>query len=149
MSGGMRLRAKRIVLIAGMALTTLNVFTGAPLLGLWTGARVVGDDGQITMLAVGLVAVVMFAAAYAMVVLLGWLGTVDDRLSGRSATVRRHTPWLRSMSGERPANVPGAKAQLNALEYILVGGVVVAVLIFEWWFFFKAGSPFDARSGRS
>ena len=143
-----RLRLERIGLVAGMALATLNVFTGAPLLGLWTGAHVVGERGQISMLAVLVVAVVMFAAAYAMVVLLGWLGRVDDRLSGRGATVRRHTPWLRSMSGERPANVPGVRAQLNALEYVLVGGVVVAVLVFEWWFFFKAGSPLDGRSGR-
>ena len=146
--GVMRVRIERIVLVAAMALATLNVFTGAPLLGLWTGAHVVGDDGQITMFAVLVVAVVMFAAAYAMIVVLGWLGSVDDRLSGRGATVRRHTPWLRSMSGERPANAPGARAQLNALEYVLVGGVVLAVLTFEWWFFFKAGSPLDGRSGR-
>lgn len=146
--GALLVRLERIVLIAGMALATLNVFTGAPLLGMWTGAHVVGENEQITMLAVAIVAVVMFAAAYAMIVLLGWLGARDDRLTGRGATVRRHTPWLRSMSGERPANTPGAKAQLNALEYVLVGGVVLAVLAFEWWFFFEAGSPFDARSGR-
>src|SRR4051812_8351870 len=112
-------RAERVLLVAAMALATLNVFTGAPLIGLWAGAHIVGDDGQITMLAVLAVAVVMFAAAYGMILLLGWLGAQDDRLSGRVATVRRHTPWLRSMSGERPANMPGAKAQLNALEYVL------------------------------
>lgn len=135
------------MLIAGMALATLNVFTGAPLLGLWVGAQVVAD-GQITMLAVLVVAVVMFAAAYAMIVVLGWLGAKDDQLSGKSPTVRRHTPWLRSMSGERPSNMPGVSAQLNALEYILVGAVVLSVVAFEYWFFFKAGSPFDGRSGR-
>jgi hypothetical protein len=140
-------RLQRVLLVAAMALATLNVFTGAPLLGLWVGAHVVAD-GQISMLAVLIVAVVMFAAAYGMIVVLGWLGQKDDALSGRSATVRRHTPWLRSMSGERPANVPGVKAQLNALEYVLVAGVVLAAVAFEYWFFFKAGSPFDGRSGR-
>jgi hypothetical protein len=100
------------------------------------------------MLAVMVVAVVMFAAAYGMIVVLGWLGAKDDQLSGKSATVRRHTPWLRSMSGERPHNVPGVRAQLNALEYVLVAGVVLAAVAFEYWFFFKAGSPFDGRSGR-
>src|SRR4051812_46522549 len=100
-------RLERVALVAAMVLATLNVFTGAPILGLWVGAHIVGDNGQITMLAVFGVTVVMFAAAYAMIVLLAWLGGVDDRLSGRSATVRRHTPWLRSMSGERPANMPG------------------------------------------
>jgi hypothetical protein len=140
-------RAQRVLLVAGMALATLNVFTGAPILGLWVGAQIV-SSGQITMLAVLVVAVVMFAAAYAMIVLLGWLGAKDDQLSGRQATVRKHTPWLRSMSGERPSNMPGARAQLNALEYVLVAGVVLAFLAFEYWFFFKAGSPFDQRSGR-
>lgn len=144
----MKVRLERIVLVAGMALATLNVFTGAPVLGLWVGAQIVGADGQITMPAVFAVATVMFAAAYAMIVLLGWLGRVDDRLSGRGATVRRHTPWLRSMSGERPANMPGVRAQLNTLEYVLVAGVVLAFAAFEYWFFFKAGSPLDGRSGR-
>jgi hypothetical protein len=143
----MATRFQRVLLVAGMALATLNVFTGAPLLGLWVGSRLV-DDGQISMLAVFGVAVVMFAAAYAMIIVLGWLGAKDDQLSGKGATVRRHTPWLRSMSGERPANMPGVRAQLNALEYILVAGVVLAALAFEYWFFFKAGSPFDGRSGR-
>jgi hypothetical protein len=140
-------RGQRVLLVAGMALATVNVFTGAPILGLWVGAQMV-STGQITMLAVFVVAVVMFAAAYAMIVLLGWLGAKDDALSGRKATVRKHTPWLRSMSGERPSNMPGVRAELNALEYVLVAGVVLAFLAFEYWFFFKAGSPFDQRSGR-
>ena len=80
---------------------------------------------------------------------LSALSNRHDRLTGKSATVRRHTPWLRSMSGERPANMPGVRAQLNALEYVLVVGVILAVLAFEYWFFFKAGSPLDGRSGRN
>ena len=140
-------RLERVLLVAGMVLATVNVFTGAPLLGLWVGAQIV-STGQITMLAVFVVAAVMFAAAYAMIVLLGWLGAKDDQLSGRTATVRRHTAWLRSMSGERPHSTPGVRAQLNALEYVLVACVVLAFVAFEYWFFFEAGSPFDSRSGR-
>src|SRR4051812_10517680 len=143
----MRVRLTRVALVAGMVLAALNVFTGAPLLGLWAGSQVV-DDGQITMLAVLVVVVVMFAACYAMTVVLSRLGAKHDRLTGKSATVTRHTPWLRSMSGERPSNVPGGKAQLNALEYVLVSAVVIATVLFEAWFFFKSGSPFDQRSGR-
>ncbi len=144
----MRKRLMRVALVAGMVLATINIFTGAPLFGLWAGSRVV-TDGQITMLAVLVIAVVMFAACYLMAMVLAALGARHDQLTGRTATVRRHTPWLRSMSGERPSNVPGGQARLNALEYVLVGGVVVVVLLFEWWFFFKAGSPFDQRSGRN
>ncbi len=143
----MRVRLTQVVLVAGMVLATVNLFTGAPLFGLWVGSRVV-SDGQITMLAVLVVAVVMFSACYSMVIVLAGLSARHDRLTGRTATVKRHTPWLRSMSGERPSNVPGGQARLNALEYVLVAGVVVATLLFELWFFFKSGSPFDRSTGR-
>jgi hypothetical protein len=142
-----RVRLEQVALIAGMVLATINIFTGAPLFGLWVGSRVV-TDGQITMLAVAVVAVVMFAACFAMTAALSWLGAKHDRLTGRTATVKRHTPWLRAMSGERPSNVPGGRVQLNALEYILVTAVVGLAILFELWFFFKSGSPFDQRSGR-
>ena len=143
----MRVRLTQVALVAGMVLATLNLFTGAPLFGLWVGSRVV-THGQITMLAVLVIAAVMFAACSSMVVLLSTLGARHDRITGRTATVRRHTPWLRSMSGERPSDVPGGQARLNALEYVLVAGVVVATLLFELWFFTKSGSPFDRTTGR-
>lgn len=142
----MWVRLTQVGLVAGMVLATVNIFTGAPLFGLWVGSRVV-TDGQITMLAVLVIAVVMFAACYLMLIVLEALGARHDRLTGRPATVKRHTPWLRSMSGERLANV-GGRARLNALEYVLVGAVVLVTLLFEWWFFFESGSPFDQRSGR-
>src|SRR3954454_9901093 len=102
----MRARLTRVALVAGMVLATINLFTGAPLFGLWVGSRVV-THGQITMLAVLVIAVVMFAACYSMVMVIGGLGARHDRLTGRTATIKRHTPWLRSMSGERPSDVPG------------------------------------------
>jgi hypothetical protein len=142
-----RVRLERVILVAAMVLATVNIFTGGPLLGLWVGSRVVAD-GQITMLAVVVIAIVMFAGCYALTVVLAWLGARHDRLTGKTATVRRHTPWLRSMSGERPANMPGVRGRLTALEYVLVTAVVAAIVAFEVWFFFKSGSPFDQRSGR-
>jgi len=79
---------------------------------------------------------------------LAWMGRTYDGLTGRTATVRRHTPWLRSMSGEREHGVPGAEAHLTPLEYVLVGAVLLAYLAFELWFFFLSSSPIDQRSGR-
>ena len=143
----MRIRLERVALVAGMTLASLNIWTGAPLLGLFVGSRVTGG-GQITMFAVFVVAVVIGAAALGLIQLLGILSARHDALTGRKATVRRHTPWLRSMSGERPHDVPGGRPQLTALEYLLVGWVVIAVVAFEIWFFFFSGSPFDQRTGR-
>lgn len=51
------------------------------------------------------------------------------------------------MSGERAHDVPTGTAQITAVEYIAVTCVVVAVILFEIWFFFSS-SPIDQRSGR-
>lgn len=143
----MAFRAQRVAVVTGMVLANLNVWTGAPLLGLWIGSRVTGG-AQITMLAVVVVAVAMFASCFAMIRILAALSARHDALTGRQATVRRHTPWLRSMSGERPHDVPTGAPQLTAVEYVAITMVVVAVVLFEIWFFFFSGSPFDQRSGR-
>ena len=143
----MRVRLQRVVLVAAMTLATLNIWTGAPLAALWVGSRLTGGE-RITMLAVAVTAALIFVFCFVMIRLLAHLGARHDALTGRQATVRRHTPWLRSMSGERSHGAPGAVATLTALEYLLVGMVVLAVLLFEVWFFFYSGSPFDQRSGR-
>ena len=141
------MRVQRVLLVAAMTLATLNIWTGAPLAALWIGSRLTGGE-RITMLAVGVTAALIFLFCFLMIRLLAHLGARHDALTGRQATVRRHTPWLRSMSGERSHGAPGAQATLTALEYLLVGMVVFVVVLFEAWFFFYSGSPFDQRSGR-
>ena len=143
----MGFRAKRVGLVAGMVLAGLNVWTGAPLLGLWIASRVTAGE-RITMFAVFVATVTMFAGCYAMVRALGALSARHDALTGQKATVRRHAPWLRPMGGELPHDVPAGVARITAVEYVLIAMVVVAALLFEYWFFFESGSPFDQRSGR-
>lgn len=139
-------RLKRVALVALMALTTLNVWTGGPLLALWVGSRVQGA-GPPSMGAVAVVAVTLGAVSVGLVRLLAVLDGVYARLTGRPSTVRRHVPWLRSMRAERPHAHPRA-GDLSALEIILIVTVVVAVVAFEIWFFFFSGSPIDQRTGR-
>ncbi len=143
----MTLRFKRVVLVAGMTLAALNIWTGAPLAGLWVGSRLTGGE-RITVLAVFATVAVIGFFCWTMLRALAVLGVQHDRLTGRQATVKRHTPWLRSMSGERSHGTPGVRPTLTALEYLMVSMVVLAVLLFEVWFFFYSGSPFDQRSGR-
>jgi hypothetical protein len=140
-------RLTRVGLVAAMAVTSLNIWTGAPLLGLWVGSRLAGESGT-SMRGVGAAAVTIFAVAIALTVLLGRLSASYDRATGRERAVRRHVPWLRSMRGERPHEDGDTESALTALDYILVGGVVICILIFEYWFFFLSGSPIDQRSGR-
>ncbi len=140
-------RLTRVGLVAAMAVTSLNVWTGAPLLGLWVGSRLAGDSGR-SMLGVLAAVVVIFGGAILLTLLLARLGAVYDNVTGRPREVRRHVPWLRSMRGERPHEHGGVRSTMAPLDYILVGGVVICFLLFEFWFFFLSGSPIDQRSGR-
>lgn len=129
-----------------MALTTINVWTGGPLLALWIGSRVQAQ-GPPSMTAFGVVAVVLLGVSLLLVRLLSLLDAAYGRLAGRQVAVRDHLPWLRSMRGERPEHRKHT-SELSPLEVILVLSVVAVVVLFEVWFFFFSTSPIDARSGR-
>jgi hypothetical protein len=131
-------RLQRVGLVAAMGVVTLNVWTGAPLLGLWVGSRVAPDSG-ISMLAFFVVAVVIGATAWVLLRVLGRLQAAHARLTGRPIA-RRQTTWLRAMSGERSPGRGGEAPPLTAADYVVVGTVVLAVAAFEVWFFFFAGS---------
>ena len=137
---------KRLALAAILTIVGLNVWTGGPLLALWIGSRVQGS-GPPTMGAVFVVVVVLAVVCIALALLFSRLNRAYQTMSGQAATVRQHTPWLRSMRGERP-QYEGVEPTLTTPERILVGMVVVAFVLFEIWFFFFSASPIDNRSGR-
>jgi hypothetical protein len=143
-----KVRAERIALVAGMALATINIWTGAPLLALWVGSRVQGDAGTTKMLTIVAVAGTLLAVCLVLIRVLAAMDEAYGRASGRKARVQRHLPWLRSMRGERPREHSVDK-HLSPLEVLLVASVVVVVALFEIWFFFFSTSPIDGRSGRS
>ena len=142
----MKARLQRVAIVAAMGVVTLNLWTGAPLLGLWVGSRVAPESG-ISMLAVFVIVVVIGAAAWALVLILGRLQLAHARLSGHPET-RRQTSWLKPMSGQRTRGAGGQAPPLTATDYVVVGVVVLAIAAFEIWFFFYAGSSLDGRSGR-
>jgi hypothetical protein len=131
-------RPKRIGLTAAMVVVTLNLWTGAPLLGLWAGSRVAGSAG-ISMLAVAVVVVTMAIACLALIALLGVI-TNAYRDTAHAAVVRRPAPWLRSVRGERPHGSGSGEPALDALDYVLVSIVVLAIAAFEVWFVFYGDS---------
>ena len=139
----MKVRLQRVGLVAAMGVVTLNIWTGAPLLGLWVGSRVAPESG-ISMLAVLVVAVVIGAAAWVLLQALGRLQVAHARLAGRPMG-RRQTTWLKAMSGERSPGRGGEAPPLTAADYVVVAMVVLAVAAFEIWFFFFAGSSLPGR----
>jgi len=134
-------------LLSGMALTTVNIWTGSPLMALWLGSRVVSGSNQATMGAIAVVAIAMAAFSYVLVRLLAVQQAAYDRVTGHRRSIRRHTPWLRSMRGERPHEAPEG-VRPSPVEWMLIASVVIVVTAFEVWFFFFSGSPIDQRSGR-
>ena len=141
-----RVRLERVGLMVAMVLVTVNIWTGGPLLALWLGSRVQPQSGP-SMLAIAVVAISLGVISYLLVRLLARIDAVYGRVAGRPSTVGRHVPWLRSMRGERPHLTKHAR-ELSPLEVILISVVVLAVVLFEIWFFFYSGSPIDQRTGR-
>lgn len=129
-----------------MALCSINVWTGSPLLSLWIGSRIQGDSSALKMEAVFGVIVCMIGLSILLLGALARLTHQYDELIG-NVRPRRQTPWLRAMSGERQTDVTAAR-QTTAAEYVLIGSVVLAVLTFEVWFFFFSGSSIGGGGGR-
>ena len=134
-----KLRLERVALNIVMALSAINIWTGAPLLAVWVGSRVVESSTQVTMSAVFLVVVVLFAACLGLVWVLNRASAAYDEKVGRPQNVRQHVPWLRSMRAERVV-YEREKGTTTPLERILVVTVALAVVAFEVWFFFFSGS---------
>ena len=123
-----------------MGVVTLNIWTGAPLLGLWVGSLVAPDSG-ISMGAVFVVIVVIAVAVWVLMLILGRLQLAHAEAGGRPVA-RRQTTWLRPMSGERTHGKGAEAPHLTSADYVVVGVVILAIAAFEVWFFFYAGSPF-------
>ena len=134
----MAVRLQRALLLAAMAVTAVNIWTGSPLLALWVGSRLQGTSG-LSMGAVFAVVAVMGVTCFALIKLLGTLGARHDRLLGREPPPRRQQPWLRSLSGERVRD-QRRRQRITALDVVLVGTVLIAAIAFEVWFFFFSGS---------
>jgi hypothetical protein len=116
----------------------VNLWTGAPLLALWVGSKVVGRQ-TLSMQAVIVVVVVLAALLYPMTIALTRLNAAYDRLVGRPDGEDR-LAWLRSMNTQREQNL-GRRMGISALERIVMASVYVAVIAFLVWFFFFASSP--------
>ena len=133
---------KKVGLKSLMVLSAINLWTGAPLLALWVGSRAVASTQQISMTAVGLIAVTLFATCLGLIYILGWTASEYDRVTGKPQVVKRHVPWLRSMRGERVEHERDRQG-LTFLERLLVTMVVIAFLAFEAYFFIASPSPIE------
>jgi hypothetical protein len=130
---------KRLLLLSATSLAAVNIWTGAPLLALWVGSRIVGQRA-LTMGSVLLVLVLLVLFVTATAFTLTWLSARYDDLVQRPSGEHRTSPWLRSMRGEQK-DLARAKLGTTPVEWIVTTSTVIAVIGLEVWFFFFAGSP--------
>jgi len=120
------------------ALISVNVWTGAPLFAVWVGSKVQGNFTSLSMGAVALTVIVLAIVEFCLVLALSWINARYDRVIGRPP-LRRRYPWHSSMRGERE-EVIAQRQGVTGVERIAILSVVAGVLVFEFWFFFVAGS---------
>jgi hypothetical protein len=130
---------RRVLLAAATGFITVNLWTGAPLVALWVGSKVVGQK-QLTIGAVFTVVFVLAVLVFALAIALVKLSAAYDRLIGRPTRERRLT-WLRSMRDEGWREELDKQLGTTALEWIVMATVWIAVIVFLVWFIAFAGSP--------
>jgi hypothetical protein len=139
-------RAKPILLAAAMAFLALNVWTGSPLLAVWLGSRVQGDESQPSM------------AAYAVVIgrsssSAGPLPAAqadDGRLPGGDGH-HADRPLTRPVAAQHARRAPELRRhprRISGAERVVVVTVLIAAAAFEIWFFFFSGSSIGGGGGR-
>jgi hypothetical protein len=132
-------KLERIGLVSASALVSINIWTGAPLLAVWVGSRIQAAQNGLSMTAVLAVLAVLGVSVFVLAWLLARINGRYDEITGRPAEARQSSPWLRSMRGERESELKRRQG-ISGIERAVMVSVVAAVLAFEVWFFFFAGS---------
>ncbi|HEY1833019.1 MAG TPA: hypothetical protein VGG08_01175 [Solirubrobacteraceae bacterium] len=132
---------KRVLVVAASAFVAVNIWTGAPLLALWMGSRIVGRM-ELSMGAVGIVVAVLAGTVFLMTILLTRLNDLYRRMADMGEDYRQ-PPWLSPLASERSSafDDQSTRPRLTPVELAIVISVQLAALAFLAWFLFLAGSP--------
>jgi DNA primase catalytic core, N-terminal domain len=132
------LETKKTAIVIATGLAAVNLCTGAPLAAVWIGSQVQG--GQVLSLwGVLSVLVVMGILGFLLAWALAWLHAKYDELTGRPPVVGQTSPWGRRMRGELNEHFRAVYG-LSAPERVVAAVVIAAVVAFEIWLIFFAGS---------
>ena len=133
---------KRVALAGATAFITVNFWTGCPLLAVWVGSQVVGQQ-TLSMGAVGVVIAVLAVLVFALAIALTWVNNVYDELIKRPRTEHRAS-WLRSTRGESESHV-SQRVGTTVLELIVMINMYIAVIALTIWVVFLPGPPQRTR----
>jgi len=122
-------------LIVLMVLGSLVLWLAVPLAWLWLASHIDGSlDASLKAYAV--VAIGVPSTMLVMFSLLRRLDGMHQRIVGTAPTKKLAPAWRRSLSEERDLHAP-----TSALDIILAGTAIAALVSMGVWFFLFAGSP--------
>ena len=121
---------------AGGLLIAVLVALGIPLVWVWIASQLAGDRRDVTPSLAILITTGILVSYWIALVCGGWL---RSRVVGEESRRRqaRRMSWNRSFRDEHRAG----QDPTDAVERVFVIVAVLAVIAFEIWFFFFAGSP--------
>jgi hypothetical protein len=121
-------------LVVLMVLGSLTLWLAVPVAWLWLGSHI-DESLDASLRAYAAIAVGVPVTMLALFLLLRRLDLAHQRLTGSEHGKRLAPAWRRSLSEERDLHAP-----TSALDIILAGTAITAVLALVVWFFFFAGS---------
>jgi hypothetical protein len=130
----------RIGLGVATIILSVNLWSGFPIAALWVGSQSTGGN-VLNMTGVAVTLITLIALSWVGVMTLTRISICYDRLTNRPPPVRQPPPWLLSMSSARVQPARGRR-EMNAIEMIVIATVVVAIILFEVWFFFLTSPQF-------
>jgi hypothetical protein len=141
---------KRAGLIALMALGSISLWVGNPVLWFWITSHLQERASQAQMGPYVLLLVGVVATAVVLAKVLSALNREYGRLIGSDPTVCIIVPWRRSLrdarhgGGEDPGRLP-----VSVLDVVMVVSVLVAVALFAAWFLITEPTPPGVGPGPS
>ena len=134
--------AKRVGLIALMALGSVSLWVANPLLWFWLTSHLQSQAGQAQMGPYVLLLIGVIITAVVIGLGLAALNRRYGRVMGAEPTVRIIVPWRRSLRDARhggredPGRVP-----VNILDVVMVLSVLAAVIAFALWYVVTDPTP--------
>ena len=114
----------------------LAIAVGIPLAWVWIASQIAGTERELTPSLAILITTGILVSYWVALVFGGWMRGRALGAETRRAQARRMS-WNRSF---RDDYRPG-QTQTDPVELLFVIVAVIAVVLFEVWFFFFAGSP--------
>jgi hypothetical protein len=128
----------RLAIIALMALGSVALWIGDPVLWLWITSRLQSTQATMGPYLLAILGIILTGVALGK--LLSRLNRLYGDVTGTTPTVRIVVPWRRSYRGERGED-EDTRMPVSLLDVVMVISVVIAVAALVAWFVIENPAP--------